>query len=280
MSKIITLPTIKNFEKIKDLCDGYIIGITNLSVNTSMIVDEIDYYINYAEKNGKMLYFNLNKNMKNIDLINLEKVLVELSTKKIAGVMFYDIAVVSINKRLNLNLNLIWCQEHFTTNYFTSNYWYDEGVNGMHISSEITLVEIKEIIANSKMNLFLTIFGYIPMFNSFRHLVKNYLKTFDIKSDLELHYMEEQGKLYPIIDNEYGTTVYSANILSALDEYLELKNENLSFIVDCFLLEDNKVIEILEMIKNQKVNNERIEELYSNIDKGFLYKETIYKVKR
>ena len=38
------------------------------------------------------------------------------------------------------------------------------------------------------------------MFVSKRHLVKNYLECFNLKDDSDLHYLEKEGKKYPILD--------------------------------------------------------------------------------
>ena len=53
--------------------------------------------------------------MFNNDLKQLEDVLIKLSNFNIAGVLYYDISVLSIVKRLKLNIHLVWSQEHLTT---------------------------------------------------------------------------------------------------------------------------------------------------------------------
>lgn len=62
------------------------------------------------------------------------------------------------------------------------------------LSSEITIDEVKEIRENTKIVLFLNIFGYLPMFTSIRPVINNYLKTFDIKGNSKIHYMEMDNK--------------------------------------------------------------------------------------
>lgn len=276
MSKLLIKPTESNYEKVISFCDGVIIGVDGLSVNTPIVTKNIDKLLEIAKKNNKLVYVNLNKNMTNSDLDKLEETLIYLNDL-VDGIVFYDIAVLNIAKRLKLNVKLIWNQEHFTTNFYTSNYYHSEGVYGMHISSDITLDEINEIIENSKMYLFLTVFGYLPMFNSFRHLVDNFMNTFNIEKKKTVYYMEEKSKFYPIIDDEYGTTVYSNMILNGLEEYSVLKNNDMSFVFDNTLIDDELFLEVLKRVYE---NNYDIDDLFSNLDKGFLYKETIYKVKK
>ena len=78
------------------------------------------------------------------------------------------------------------------------------------LSSEITLDEVKEIEKEAKAKLMLPVFGYLPMFVSRRHLVKNYLETFNLEDNSKINYIEKEGKIYPIIDNEEGTIAYSS----------------------------------------------------------------------
>lgn len=176
---------------------------------------------------------------------------------------------------------MVWSQEHLTTNYNTCNYWYKQGISYTFISSEITKFEINNIIKNTKMKLIIPLFGYIPMFTSQRHLVNNYLETFNLKENGKYLYKEE--KMYPIIDNNLGTVVYSNNILNGLEEFLELK-DNYIFLNN-FNIDEPKFLEIVQMYKNLNINNLektklKIEEMFKNTSKCFLYTETIYKVKK
>ncbi len=82
--------------------------------------------------------------MHKCDLDNLKDALIKLDKMNIAGIFYYDIAVLEYRNTLNLKVPLVWSQEHLTTNYATMNYWYNENVNYTYVSSEITLDEIIE----------------------------------------------------------------------------------------------------------------------------------------
>ena len=65
---------------------------------------------------------------------------------------------------------------------------------------------------------------------------------------------------------------YNSKILNAIDEIDEYKKMNIKyFIINSFLIDDIK--EVLQNFKSNKKFN------YQNQGKGFLYEETIYKVK-
>lgn len=282
--KILTIPS-KKTEKI--MTDGVILGIQGLSVNMPFYIsiEELKDYKSLKES-GKKIFIMLNKNMHNKDLELLKKTMLELEQYRIDGVFFYDISVVQLKYELQISYSLIWSQEHLTTNAGTCNFWASHGVAGAYLSSEITLEEIKEIRNNTSISLFVNVFGHLPMFDSKRHLVKNYLECFKIEENGNLYYLEKEGKRYPIVDDNNGTTVYSAYILNAIKEVLELKQIGIEYaILNSFLIEENVFDQITDLLQNLTEENkdkteENVNELCKqNVDKGFLYTETVYKIK-
>ena len=277
MTKLMYIPNKK--ELISDV-DAYLLGIENLSVNMPM------YFTLEEIKNintDKEIFISLNKNMHSQDLKPLEHTLIELSKLNIKGIFFYDIGILNIVKRLNLNIPLVWAQEHMTTNYETINFWYNEGVEYTQVSEEIKEEEIINIKHNTKSKLIVPILGYFPMFVSRRHLKQNYLKQFSLKDDSKINYIEKEGKIYPIVD-ENVTTVYTSSYLNGIKEFLNFKKENIEYVlINGFLLkEEEKIINMFKTVTNENVeeyNNEISNILDNNIDTFFLHKDTIYKVK-
>lgn len=287
MSKVLIIPNKK--EMIDELFsdyDGVILGIDGLSVNLPFSVSLEELQACQKKLEGKKLFVMLNKNMHNCDLPLLETTMKELEKYMIEGVFYYDIALVNLKEKLNLSYPLIWSQEHLTTNAGTCNFWKHYGVSGVYLSNEITLEEVKEIRKEFSGILFVNIFGYLPMFDSKRHLVNNYLDCFDLPYSTNPYYLEKEGKKYPIIDDQNGTTVYSSHILNAIPEYLDFKKIEIDYVVcNAFQIESSifkRVLELLHCVtdKNRDSIFEEINNLCDqNIDKGFLYKETVYKIK-
>ena len=106
------------------------------------------------------------------------------------------------------------------------------------------------------------------MFTSRRHLVKNYLDTFNLKSKNQ-NSIRKEGKTYPINDTDLGTTVYSNYILNATS--VDLKNIDY-LVFNSNFIDEKDFKEVLKKHKDKKENKFPIET-------GFLYSETIYKVK-
>lgn len=283
--KLLIMPkSIDQIESLIEDIDGVIVGIKDLSINQPayFTLDEIKKINEIIKNNGKEIFVSLNKNMFNKDLEILEYTLLQLDNLKLNGILYYDIAIVNFKKNLKLVTPLVWNQEHLTTNYLTSNFWYEYGAKYTMLSSEITLDEINEIALNANAKTMVPIFGYLPMFVSRRHLVKNYLDTFKIKDDSNINYIEKEDKIYAIIDSNDGTIAYSNKCLNGINETLKL---NVDYIVlNSFNINNVTFKRVVSMYNI--VNESNVQEFKEEIDKmletdtGFLYKETVYEVKK
>lgn len=288
MNKKIVMPkSLEQIKKLINICDGFIIGLKDLSVNLPCYfsIEEIKNIVLLCKKNKKEIFISLNKNIHNNQIQELTNMLKIISRLEVNGLIFYDIAVVNLNEHLDLKLNLIWHQEHLVTNYQTINYWCKNGVYGSFLSSELTLEEILLISDKTKCPLMMNVFGFIPMFTSKRPLIKNYLSKFTLDDNSKINYLEKENNLYPIIDDGV-TTVYSSKILNLLSEVCILEDKVDYFVFNSFNIDDN----IFEQIINyfNCVTSDNYKELFNkanmllnyNIDTGFLYKNTVYKVKK
>lgn len=287
MKKLILFNNIALLKKILPKIDGVMIGIENFSVNMPSYVtyEEFISIYNLCKEDNKEVFVVLNRNFHNKDLEALKEIMLKLEHLDITGIVYYDIALVNIKLEHKLKTDLVWGQEHLTTNAATSNYWYNFGAKYTLVSSEITKEEIIEMKKNSSSKLIVTVFGYLPMFVSARHLVKNYRKTFDLKDNSSINYIEKEGNVYPIIDASFGTIAYSSHVLNGIKVMEELKNNKIDYILfNPFLIEDNAFESVLDMFNNVGEQNlveytKKIDSMF-NTDYGFLEKETIYKVKK
>jgi putative protease len=247
--------SIEQINEIMDSIDGVIVGLDKLCINMPVNFNKKQIFeiIDICNQNNKEIFISLNKNMFNSDLAYLKEILLELDKEEINGIMHYDIAIVNIKEELSLKTALVWNQEHLTTNYLTSNYWYDFGAKYTYLSSEITIDEINEIKEKASAKLMVTLFGYLPMFVSRRHLVKNYLDTFDLKDDSKINILEKEGNKYQIIDSEDGTVAYSSHILNGITEVLNTKVDYM--VLNSFSIEDEKFKEVVYMFKTVSTDN-------------------------
>lgn len=286
--KLMIMPnSISMLKQVINKIDAVMIGLDNLSVNMPIYFNYnefLDIY-NTCTQNNVEIFVALNKNMHNKDLELLKNIMFKLDKLNIKGIVYYDIAIVNIKLENNLKTDLVWGQEHLTTNYITANYWHKFGSEYTLVSNEITKAEILEIKEKSLPKLIVTLFGYLPMFVSERHLVKNYLKTFDLNDNSKVNYIEKENNIYPIIDSNEGTIAYSSYILNGIKEAPEFKKQKIDYILlNSFLINDSEFELVIDLFNdvdddNKEECEQKIDDMFKT-DYGFLDKKTIYKVKK
>ena len=266
--------------------DAFLFGLKNFSTFEEEIsLDELKNFSN------KKVFLSLDRNMFNSDLKELENVLKELDNYNISGILFYDLAVLSISKRLNLRTPLIWNQNYLVTNYKTCNFYEKEGVSGALISPIITIDEIKSICDNTSFDIFVNAFGYQMMALSKRNLISNYFEYINEENDKKVNYMIEKTGSYPTTEIECGTKIYTKDVLNSIKYVNEMKKVGVKYIIlDNFMISDDMFIKISKLyeravkedLKDEELYKmeEEIKELISNTSTMFLNQKTVFKVKK
>lgn len=268
MKTAVIIKNLKQAETISDLVSVFIVPLNDFSINyeNTISIDDVKKLVKI-----KPVFVVLNKNIHNNELDSLKELLLELEKINIEGIIFYDISLVNLKKKLDLKTPLVWAQEHLTTNFNTINYWYEKGCEYAYLSSELTKREMDEIVSNTKAKLFVNVFGYLPMFTSRRNLVNSYIDSFVLKDNNKEKKLSKEGKEYLITDKSIGTTVYSDYILNVLDEDFS----NYDYIVfNSNFIDDKDFCDVLNSFKEGKIDYK------FPFNHGFLYEETIYKVKK
>jgi collagenase-like PrtC family protease len=280
------LVNINHIDDINNSSDAYLAGIRDFSVNMpSFDIDNIKKIIDSCNNKHKDIFIGINKNIHEEELNSLKNILLELDKYQVTGIIFYDMALLQLKKELKLHNNLVWGQEHMTTNSSTINFFYQKGVKYTLLSSELSYDELNEIVNESKSKLIIPLFGYQSMMVSRRKLINNYLSTFNIRNNDQLRYMSKEGKRYALEENNGGTIVYSSYILNGLKEALKITKKDNYIYLNSFNIPGNIFKEVIDIYKdtnesNVDINEEKINKLLEGkTDKGFLYHETVYKVR-
>lgn len=279
--------TSKELDRFLEFTNSFIIGLENYSVNYYEI--SLDDIKELLEKYPNIdLFVSINKNIFNKDINDLESKLISLSKLRIKGVLFYDLAVLEIVKRLNLELNLVIHQTHMITNYNICNYYHDLGVKYGYLSTEITEEEISEISSKTKLELMAYFIGHPIISHSKRKLVSNYYTYANKENKLDYNVIKEHGKdskKYYIKEDKKGTNILTYDILNGTKAFTILKEKIKYAILDTNLIDEDLFIEILSLYKknlDKKLSNEdliqKVQDLIGEND-GFFYLKTIYKVK-
>jgi len=263
------------YELDKKDIGGFIVGIENYSIfkNLKLSVSKLKEI-----SIDKELYVSLNKPVHNKELEEVRNILIELSKLNITGVFFEDISIYKINKDLGLNLNLIWSSMHLPTNSKSCNFWGKKGCSGALLSTELMMRDFIDIKKNTNMNIFVYLYGYIPIFESSRTLISNYLKHINKENNSKIYYAyEKERDRYYRVYEEYGNTFITEDILNGINVVGELNKNNIDYIILNSLMhkedEFNIVVdEYIEAVNGKEFNKK-------DVFTGFLFKESIFKVK-
>lgn len=248
--------------------DGIILYIDKLAVNASFYID-VDK-LNEIDFKGKEVFVSLNKIMHNDDLEYLRIVMNKLKEKDVK-ILFYDMAVFKIASEYQMIDKLVIYQDHLNASTLSNNFYFDLGITGSYITSDITGEELLEIKKNSKITVMFTVYGYVPIFYSRRYLITNYLKYINEENKGGKYtIVSDDGVSYPISEEEFGTTIYTSKIINLINHLDELKE------IDYLVMHSNNIsnLEFNKMVDNF-IKKEKIDEHYI----GFFNTKTIYKLK-
>ena len=204
-------------------------------------------------------YILINRILDNKGIDDLKE-LINSNLNKFKGIIFDDLGVLQIIK--DLKMEKILYLSHFNTNKKSIKIYLDY-VDSVIVSTDITKSEIEDIVEFLPNKLTLFVLGYVGAMYSRRRLLDNYAKFHQTPYQNELN-ITNTNHNFLVIENEYGTYFYSAPLFNGL-ELLNL-NAKYYFINSAFLSVHN-IKELLEGTSNLKT------------DTGFLYKETIFKLK-
>lgn len=281
---IITIPVRNELDDYLDFCNNFIFPIDGYSVDYKKTY-ALDEVISFKNNNSINAYVVINKPIFNSDLKDLENILLKIDESSIDGVLFYDLSILEIKRRLNLKIDLIWNNTHMVTNYKTCDFYYDKGCKYGVLSNEITIDEIKEISINTKMKLWMMVIGYPVMAFSRRGLLTNHAMAHDLDVVYDLKVIEHSTKTkYDVFESEFGTSFRKDGILNGSSVVKDLNIDGIIFKEED--IEHDLFIRVLELFKkyfNKDIEYEEFTSLVTSLigsDTNFLYNETYYQVKR
>ena len=255
--------------------DAFLFGLKGFStLEEEITLEDLESF------SDKKIFLALDKNMFNSDLKSLEEVLFSIDNYNVSGILFYDLSVLSIAKRLNIKTPLIWNQNYLVTNYKTCNFYEKEGVKGAIIPSIITVSEIKEICEKTDFDIFVSVFGYQMMALSKRKLISNYFEYIGEKNNANSHYMIEKDDKYPITENNIGSKIYTKDILNVIKYINTLKESCVKYIIlDNYMIEDSifeKVSKCYERAVKEDLSDDELLSLEKEINELIPNSSTLF----
>jgi len=147
----------------KDI-EGIILGVKDLSIYELSL--DIDTIIKVANTTNKKVCIAINKMIHNSDLELVKEVLSKIKNSKVSGILFYDLGVFNLIKKLDIDKELILSQEHLNASTKSNLFYYNKGIKSSYITSDITFNEIN-ILTHGPAAAFM---GAGVMFDDIREL--------------------------------------------------------------------------------------------------------------
>ena len=284
--KILVEPNKKDISRYVSNCDALLLGLKNFSVlNTvSFSLEEIKDIVN--KYSNLEIFVKIDKNLFDNDLDLVKDILLQLDKLKIAGVFFYDLAILQFKQELSLKLPLVWSQTHMVTNMKTCDYYYEQGVSFALLSKEITLEEIVDISKKSKIKSIVEVVSLPSVGYSRRKLVHNYYEDLGEEEVSPVLSVLEKitNKKYLVKEEDCGTGFYLDEVLNGTGVIKALYEAGVEYI----LFREEGVSDLLLLIEDSKkyINGGCLDtsfvEKYKKLgdSTGFFFKKTIYRVKK
>ncbi len=240
-------------------------GIDAIAKNFSK--EDLENGINFAHEKGKKVYIAVNVMPHNEDFDKLQEYLLNLEKLKVDGIIVSDPGVLAIVKETIPKVRVHMGQQANVTNYNSANFWYNQGIKRIIVTSELSFDEINTIRAKTPLDLEIEAFVHGPICISYsgRRLISSYLNGKDNakyeKDNKRYNLLEEkrQGEYYPVYEDEKGTFFFNSKDLCMLKFIPEfIKAGVTSLKIDGRLQSD----EYLETVI--KVYREALDKFYKN----------------
>lgn len=248
-----------NINNLSELDEYKKVGITNflfavkdLSIGyNSFDIDEIPSDV----------YLLINRVFDTTGIDEFKKIIPKLDRFK--GVVFEDIGVFNLLK--DKDIELIWNQAHFVTNYSSINNYFKLGCTSCVISNELTFEEIDEIINKANKKVVFNVFGKNMIMYSRRSLVSNFnsYASLDNYNDVDI---KEKNVTFHLKEDKYGTAVFNKEYFNYINILPKLNNDNILYHLVLNL--DLTPNEIIDIINGKEYGND-----------GFLNKKTTFRMK-
>lgn len=248
-----------NINKLEEIAEYKKIGITNfLFAVKGFSIGYNTFELNEIPEDSYLL-INRVMDTKSIEELRLRKD--ELT--KFKGIIFEDLGVYNILR--DLEIELIWFQNHFTINNESMRFWLSR-VDSAVIGNEITSTEIESIIENASKPLVLNVLGKNQIMYSRRTLLSNFNKynNLDNYNDMTLNVHGTKDEFFAR-ENELGTVIYNNEYFNYLEFAKSLNEDKIKFY----------------LIMNLDLNPNDLEEILNGKsfgNDGFLNKKTVYKM--
>lgn len=291
MNLVVTLSSLDDIKILSESgADTFVLGnekFANRLVN-SYTSTEISEANDLIKSLSKKIYINANLIVHNNMLEEMNEHLKFIKTLNVDGIVFGDMGVYVLAKKLAIEHLLIYNPETLNTNYYDPIFWSRKGIKGITISKELTLEDILVIAKDSPIETSIIGHGHLNMFHSRRPLIENYFKhneqdPNEYINNRNLTLVEEiRNEAYPVFQDSHGTHIFRKKAMQSFKEANALKGSLNDFYIYGIFKDSQYVVEIVKVYReildheDQQFIDDKILKFKENHDAGFLYKKTVY----
>lgn len=255
--------------------DSYLISNKTFSYryDESFCINKIKKVKSFCKKNNKKVYVLVNKIFKDDDLDELKTFLEKLKEIDVDGIYFTDFAVFMICKELKIQHKCVFYHETFLRNSFDIVTYHKLGINKLVCSKDMNLLDINNLPKSLKDNLGIICFGYIPLYESQRKILDNYIslnnldKNISKSMTLSLKESSREDR-YKVIQQQGISSIFASEVLCYLSSMNKLKESINTFIIDSLFFDVNFICKVVDLFKNEA----SIEEL-KKLDESIKYSD-------
>ena len=236
MSKI--LVSIDNLNKLPSQADGYVLGYEKYTffARHRFSFNEIKSF-----KEPQKIYLLLNVMLHEKDVEDFRLEIEKLSSLNINFIV-QDLGMVEILKRYVDTSKIIYYPYTLVCNLEEFRAYQENLRVTVGISSQLSLDNLERFKGNS----FITLYGYVPIYQSYRKVISLFSTYHEVNAPKETLVKEAtRDDKHHIIENEYGSVIFSSEPVDLVGDIERLKDVKYLFI-DTSYVDDERINQILE----------------------------------
>jgi len=278
------LRSIKQLPALKDAdVDGIVFGIEGFSYRTPLYdLQQIQEIVDQAKSLGVSTYLQCNRMLDEEEIHPAFDLIRLIDALNVDGILFQDLAYVTMCEQADSNLIRIYAPEAMLTNSLEVRTMLENGVDQVMAAKELTLDEVLKIANENPGKVGVFGFGHLPMSVSRRPLVKNYLdkikKDRSLANGFGLRLQEEKRAfLYPILEEGKETTIFQDRLFCVLPELTKLQANDAAFVLaDDVFVEEEMLTSFVHSARDVMAQREDdfMERYAHRLTTGYFYKKT------
>ena len=218
--------------------------------------------IDQSQKTNTELFIRLPQISRQADRQAIKEQIARLEASDIDGFLIPQLGAAQLTAKSTKKLAADYPLHNF--NSYTAAHWAREGYEGVTLSPELTLKEIRKLARDNKIEKEIIIYGHLPMMITEYCPIEGVTANFQAEQNCSANCQEKQyglkdrkGMIAPIITAPQNcrTAIYNSQPLYLLDYMTDLKQVNCSWYRLNFTIETREEVTEIITVYRIKLNN-------------------------